>query len=91
MVGKESNVDVLIIGAGPAGLMTATWLARTGVSCRIIDKRTDKIFAGQADGLECRTLEVFRSFGIDGPWNESNHMQGEPSFLHLVSCLSIVC
>lgn len=76
MVAKESTTDVLIIGAGPAGLMTATWLARAGIPFRIIDKRSAKIFAGQADGLECRTLEVFRSFGIDGPWNESNHMQG---------------
>ncbi|KAK9459737.1 FAD binding domain-containing protein [Lipomyces oligophaga] len=75
MVAQESNVDVLIIGAGPAGLMTANWMARAGINARIIDKRSSKIFAGQADGLECRTLEVFRSFGIDGPWNSSNHMQ----------------
>jgi NADPH-dependent 2,4-dienoyl-CoA reductase/sulfur reductase-like enzyme len=35
----KSNVDVLIIGAGPAGLMCANGLARAGVNVRIIDQR----------------------------------------------------
>ncbi|KAK9449445.1 FAD binding domain-containing protein [Limtongia smithiae] len=72
---KESNVDVLIVGAGPAGLMAANWFARTGVNYRIIDKRSSEIFAGQADGLQCRTLEVFQSFGFgDRALKEANHM-----------------
>ena len=37
---KESNVDVLIIGAGPAGVMCANALAMAGVNVRIIDKRS---------------------------------------------------
>lgn len=72
---KESKVDVLIVGAGPAGLMAANWMARTGVNARIIDKRSNKIFTGQADGLQVRTLEVLQSFGIaERVWRESNHM-----------------
>lgn len=46
----SSEVDVLIVGAGPAGLMLALWMARLGVKTRIVDKRTDKVFSGQADG-----------------------------------------
>ena len=72
---KKTQTEVLIIGAGPAGLMTACWLARTGVPFRIIDKRTTDIFAGQADGLQCRTLEIFQSLGFgDRAWKEANHM-----------------
>ncbi|KAE8150616.1 FAD binding domain-containing protein [Aspergillus avenaceus] len=72
---KESHVDVLIVGAGPAGLMLANWLSRCGVVTRIVDKRGTKIFNGQADGLQCRTLEIFDSFDIaHRAWNESNHM-----------------
>jgi 3-hydroxyisobutyrate dehydrogenase-like beta-hydroxyacid dehydrogenase len=61
---KESTTDVLIIGAGPAGLMLANWLSKTGISTRIIDRRPSKITVGHADGFQCRTVEVFQSFGI---------------------------
>ncbi|KAF2424502.1 phenol hydroxylase [Tothia fuscella] len=72
---QESQIDVLIIGAGPAGLMAATWMARLGVSTRVIDKKGTKIYSGQADGLQCRSLEIFDSFGFaDRVWKESNHM-----------------
>ena len=88
---QESHCDLLIVGAGPAGyvdssytggfllilhsLMAATWAARCGINARIIDKRGTKIFNGQADGLQCRSLEIFDSFGFaDRVWKESNHM-----------------
>ncbi|KAI9896356.1 hypothetical protein N3K66_008528 [Trichothecium roseum] len=72
---NESNVDVLIIGAGPAGLMAAAWMAHCGVKARIVDKRNAKIFCGQADGLQCRSLEIFDSLGFgDRAWKEANHM-----------------
>ncbi|KAL6916999.1 hypothetical protein FSST1_008494 [Fusarium sambucinum] len=72
---NESKVDVLIVGAGPAGLMAAAWMAHCGVNARIIDKRNTKIFCGQADGLQCRSLEIFDSLGFaDRVWKEANHM-----------------
>ncbi|KAL9089467.1 MAG: hypothetical protein Q9159_002507 [Coniocarpon cinnabarinum] len=75
MAGDDSHVDVLIVGAGPAGLMAATWMARLGVKTRIVDKRGTKIFNGQADGLQCRSLEIFDSFGFaDRVYKEANHM-----------------
>ncbi|OTA97873.1 hypothetical protein M434DRAFT_7501 [Hypoxylon sp. CO27-5] len=71
----ESNVDVLIIGAGPAGLMAACWMAHCGVKTRIVDKRNTKIFCGQADGLQCRSFEIFDSLGFaDRAWKETNHL-----------------
>ncbi|GAA6017808.1 hypothetical protein JCM11491_004628 [Sporobolomyces phaffii] len=63
----ESNVDVLIIGAGPAGCMALDVLSRyaeRGLTCRILDKRSAALDNGQADGLNCRTLEVFESLGF---------------------------
>lgn len=61
----DSYVDVLIIGAGPAGYMAAAWLARAGVgNVKLVDKRPEKVSTGHADGLRQRTLEVFQSFGL---------------------------
>ena len=36
---NESKVDVLVVGAGPAGLMCANGLAKFGVNVRVIDQR----------------------------------------------------
>ncbi|KAH9817225.1 FAD binding domain-containing protein [Melampsora americana] len=60
-----SRVDVLIIGAGPAGLMAAACLTKYGINnIRIIDKRSTKIYTGQADGLNPRSLEIFQALGV---------------------------
>ncbi|KAJ6553668.1 FAD binding domain-containing protein [Mycena sp. CBHHK59/15] len=57
---NETDVDVLIIGAGPAGLMCASGLARAGVNVRIVDQRPNRVAGGQADGIQPRTIEVFQ-------------------------------
>ncbi|KAL2285460.1 hypothetical protein FJTKL_08130 [Diaporthe vaccinii] len=55
--------------------MAAAWMAHCGVKARIVDKRNAKIFSGQADGLQCRSLEIFDSLGFgDRAWKEANHM-----------------
>ncbi|KAF7588647.1 hypothetical protein BBP40_005429 [Aspergillus hancockii] len=58
------EVDVLIIGAGPAGLMAAAWMATTGVKTIIVDQKPCRTLTGHADGLESRTLEILASFGL---------------------------
>lgn len=58
------HVDVLICGGGSAGLCAAVWLARCGISYRILERREGPLEMGQADGVQCRTVEVFESFGL---------------------------
>lgn len=59
-----TKVDVLICGSGSAGLCAATWLARYGLTCKILERRDGPMKLGQADGVQCRTVEIFESFGI---------------------------
>jgi phenol 2-monooxygenase len=61
---KHSHTDLLIIGAGPAGLMAAAWASQYGVTTRFIDDKPGKVETGHADGLTCRTLEILDSFGM---------------------------
>ncbi|CAF9942513.1 hypothetical protein IMSHALPRED_003856 [Imshaugia aleurites] len=61
---KGKAVDVLIVGAGPTGFMAAATLARYGVPFRLIDKRPQQIFRGQAAGFQPRTGEIMHSLGF---------------------------
>ncbi|KAJ5559195.1 hypothetical protein N7461_003167 [Penicillium sp. DV-2018c] len=58
------KVDVLICGSGSAGLCAATWLAKYGVRCKVLERREGPMKMGQADGVQCRTVEIFESFGV---------------------------
>lgn len=58
------KTDVVICGSGSAGLCAATWLARYGLKCKILERRDGPMKMGQADGVQCRTVEIFESFGI---------------------------
>lgn len=74
------KVDVLIIGAGPAGLMAANALSSFGINIRIIDQRPESIPAGQADGIQPRTIEVFQSYGLANRLLKEGNQMWEHSF-----------
>ena len=59
------EVDVLIVGCGPAGLVLAAQLAAfPDIKTRIVDRRPGPLELGQADGVACRTVEMFNAFGF---------------------------
>lgn len=60
----QRSVDVLIVGAGPTGLVLALWLARRGVSLRIVDRTAGPGEASRAIAVHARTLEFYRQLGI---------------------------
>ncbi|GAB3406028.1 FAD-dependent monooxygenase [Schumannella luteola] len=61
------EVDVLIVGSGPAGMIAAAQLARfPGVTTRIIERRPGRLAIGQADGIQARSVETFQAFGFAG-------------------------
>ncbi len=59
------EVDVLIVGCGPAGLTLATQMAAfPDIKTRIVEQKSGPLQLGQADGIACRTMEMFHAFGI---------------------------
>ncbi|MHC6176146.1 FAD-binding monooxygenase [Glutamicibacter sp. X7] len=59
------TMDVLIVGSGPAGMITAAQLAQfPSVNTRIIERRPGRLAIGQADGIQARSVETFQAFGF---------------------------
>ena len=58
------TTDVLIVGAGPTGLVLALWLARRGVRVRVIDKTAQAGTTSRAVAVQARTLELYRQLGL---------------------------
>ncbi len=59
-----SNAAVLVVGAGPTGLMMALGLTLHRVPCRIIDKAAEPNDKSKAIAIHARTLEIFEGLGI---------------------------
>ncbi len=58
------QTDVLIVGAGPAGLVTATVLADHGVDVKIVDRKSGPVEQSRAAIVHVRTLELLDRLGI---------------------------
>ena len=62
--GATLEVDVLIAGAGPCGLMLANELGLRGIGCLLVDPKATTAFNPQANATQARTMEHFRRIGI---------------------------
>jgi phenol 2-monooxygenase len=59
------QVDVLIVGSGPAGMITAAQLSQfPNITTRIVERRGGRLAIGQADGIQARSVETFQAFGF---------------------------
>src|SRR3979409_1530583 len=58
------RTDVLIIGAGPTGLVLALWLTKLGVKVRIVDKTAEPGTTSRALAVQARTLELYRQLDL---------------------------
>jgi 2-polyprenyl-6-methoxyphenol hydroxylase-like FAD-dependent oxidoreductase len=67
MIDRANNVErtsVLIVGAGPTGLLLAAELQRRGVACKLIDAQREPLHWDRATVIHPRSLEVFESLGL---------------------------
>lgn len=59
------EIDVLIVGSGPAGMLLAAQMSQyPSVVTRIIERRDGRLVLGQADGIQPRSVETFQAFGF---------------------------
>lgn len=80
------ELDVLVIGSGPAGLTIAAQLAAyPEIRTRIVEQKDGPMILGQADGISCRSMEMFEALGFcdkvlkEGYWvNETNFWKPDP-------------
>src|SRR3954452_5181892 len=59
-----ADTDVLVVGAGPTGVVLALWLTRLGVPVRIIDKTAEAGTTSRALAVQARTLEFYHQVGL---------------------------
>ncbi|WP_422390676.1 FAD-dependent monooxygenase [Arthrobacter sp. N1] len=67
MTGHEDrgeDVDVLVVGAGPTGLMLANWLVRLGVRVAVIDAKDGPTEESRALGVHSRSMEIYDQLGV---------------------------
>jgi phenol 2-monooxygenase len=74
-------VDVLIVGSGPAGTLLAAQLSTfPGISTRLVERRNGPLQLGQADGVACRTVEMFEAFGLSAKLIREAYWVNETAF-----------
>lgn len=75
------EADVLIVGCGPAGLTLAAQLAAfPDIRTVIVEQKPGPLQLGQADGVACRTMEMFESFGFAHKVLEEAYWVNETTF-----------
>jgi 2-polyprenyl-6-methoxyphenol hydroxylase-like FAD-dependent oxidoreductase len=68
-----AQTDVLIVGAGPTGLVLALWLTKLGVKVRIIDETAEPGTTSRALAVQARTLELYRQLDLTAAVIENGH------------------
>jgi len=69
-----ADTQVLVVGAGPAGLFMAAELKRYGVSCRIVDRNDGPTHETRAASIQARTLEILDCVGLADDFVRVGHI-----------------
>uniref|UniRef100_UPI0028BD8A5A FAD-dependent monooxygenase n=1 Tax=Citricoccus sp. TaxID=1978372 RepID=UPI0028BD8A5A len=62
--GRRVSTDVLVVGAGPTGLMAGAWCAKLGLQSLVVDGKTGPTRESRALAVQARSLEVYRQLGL---------------------------
>lgn len=78
---SDQSVDVLIVGCGPAGLTLAAQLCQfDDLNLCIAERKSGPLEVGQADGIACRSIEMFQAFGFAEKVKRESYWVSEVAF-----------
>ena len=78
----DQRVDVLVVGAGPAGAAAAYWLAEQGHSVLVVEKKTFPREKTCGDGLTPRAVKQLSDMGLGAPLEDFHRYDGLRSIAH---------
>lgn len=82
------RVDVLIVGAGPAGLTLAIDLARRGVACHVVEATEERGVNPRCNTTSARSMEIFRRLGLADEIRRAGLPQDYPTSIHYRTTLT---
>ncbi|ONI74089.1 FAD-monooxygenase [Kribbella sp. ALI-6-A] len=85
---SANRVDVLIVGAGPAGLTLAIDLARRGVACHVVEATEERPVNPRCNTTSARSMEIFRRLGLADEIRRAGLPADHPTSIHYRTMLS---
>ncbi len=82
------HIPVVIIGAGPAGLTAALFLARQGINVRVIERHPGTSIHPRARGLNVRTMEIYRSADLEATIEQAGKALAKSKYMLFVETLA---
>ena len=72
MTSFPETYDIVIVGAGPVGLVLSDNLARWGYKIKHIDNRSEPTATGRADGIQPRSMDMLKNLGLKRDFMANN-------------------
>ncbi|WP_225627421.1 FAD-dependent monooxygenase [Streptomyces werraensis] len=85
---SEGHVEVLIVGAGPAGLTLAIDLARRGVACHVVEATEERGVNPRCNTTSARSMEIFRRLGVADDIRRAGLPEDYPTSIHYRTTLN---
>ncbi|HTI15978.1 MAG TPA: FAD-dependent monooxygenase [Dictyobacter sp.] len=85
---QDERIPVLIVGGGPVGLTTALLLAQQGIHAQLVEKHVGTAIGPRARGINVRSMEIFRSAGVEEEIRQAGARVGDERYTLIVETLA---